>query len=94
VRYNMTLWKLKLPMKIKIFVWYVKRGAVLAEDNLAKRNWKGNKECAFCSQHEVVQHLFINRHFAKASMESRAVKCTFNIDTPTSVEHLFNDLGM
>jgi hypothetical protein len=26
VRYNMTLCKLKLPMKIKIFVWYVKRG--------------------------------------------------------------------
>jgi hypothetical protein len=23
-RYNMTIWKLKIPWKIKIFMWYLK----------------------------------------------------------------------
>jgi hypothetical protein len=34
-------WKAKLPLKIKIFLWYLKKGVVLTKDNLAKRKWKG-----------------------------------------------------
>jgi hypothetical protein len=30
------LWKLKLPLKIKIFLWYLGRGVILTEDNLLK----------------------------------------------------------
>jgi len=30
-------WKAKMPLKIKIFLWYLKRGVVLAKDNLIKR---------------------------------------------------------
>lgn len=89
VWYDTTLWKLKIPLKIKIFMWYVKRKVVLTKDNLARRNWQGNKMCAFCSQQETIQHLFFNYHFAKNLW--RVVQCTFNIDTPTSVGHLFND---
>ena len=29
---------------------------VLTEDNLAKRNWQGNKTCCFC-QYETIRHL-------------------------------------
>jgi hypothetical protein len=36
------LWRLKVPLKIKIFMWYMKE-VVLTKDNLAKRNWGGNK---------------------------------------------------
>jgi hypothetical protein len=31
-------WKVKLPLKIKIFLWYLNRGVVLTKDNLVKRN--------------------------------------------------------
>ena len=30
-------WKAKLPLKIKIFLWYLKGGVVLTKDNLMKR---------------------------------------------------------
>ena len=33
-------WKLKVPLKIKIFLWYLKKGVILTRDNLAKINWK------------------------------------------------------
>jgi hypothetical protein len=36
------LWRSKVPLKIKIFMWYMKE-VVLTKDNLAKRNWGGNK---------------------------------------------------
>jgi hypothetical protein len=32
------IWKLKVPLKIKIFLWYVQQGALLTKDNLSKRN--------------------------------------------------------
>ena len=32
------LWKLRVPLKIKIFLWYLKKGATLTKDNLLKRN--------------------------------------------------------
>jgi hypothetical protein len=54
VRCNMTLWKLQLPLKIKIFMWYIKCGVVLTKDNLVKHDWKGNKKCVFCSQPESI----------------------------------------
>ena len=36
---NKKLWKLKIPLKIKIFLWYIKRRVILTKDNLARRNW-------------------------------------------------------
>ena len=45
---NKCLWKLKAPLKLKVFLWYLRRGVVLTKDNLAKRNWQGSKICCFC----------------------------------------------
>jgi hypothetical protein len=33
------IWQIKVPTKIKIFLWYLKRGVILIKDNLARRNW-------------------------------------------------------
>jgi hypothetical protein len=33
------LWKMKVPLKIKIFMWFVHRKEILTKDNLVKRNW-------------------------------------------------------
>jgi len=65
VRQNRTLWKTRIPLKIKIFMWYLHRGVVLTKDNLAKRNWHGSKKCVFCSHDETIQYLFFDCHFAK-----------------------------
>ena len=35
---NKPLWKLKIPLKVKVFIWLLHRGVILTKDNLAKRN--------------------------------------------------------
>jgi hypothetical protein len=40
------IWKLKVPLKIKIFMWFLHRNVILTKDNLAKQNWNGWKKCA------------------------------------------------
>lgn len=52
------LWKAKLPLKIKIFMWLVFHNAILTKDNLVKRKWKGNKTCFFCNNDETIDHIF------------------------------------
>ena len=53
------LWKIKIPLKIKIFLWFLRRCVLLTKDNLAKRQWTGCKKCVFCDMFEFVEHLFI-----------------------------------
>ncbi len=62
---NKCIWKLKMPLKIKIFMWYLLKGVVLTKDNLARRNWNGSLRCSFCLKNESIQHLFFDCHFAK-----------------------------
>ena len=35
---NKPVWKLKIPLKVKIFIWLLHRVVILTKDNLAKRN--------------------------------------------------------
>jgi hypothetical protein len=35
---NKKIWKMKIPLKIKIFGWYLCRGVIQTKDNLVKRN--------------------------------------------------------
>lgn len=35
------LWKVKVPLKIRIFMWFLSNKVLLTKDNLAKRNWNG-----------------------------------------------------
>jgi len=41
VKVSQDLWQIKIPTRIKIFLWYLKRGVVLTKDNLAltKLEW-------------------------------------------------------
>ena len=32
------IWKLKIPLKIKIFFWYLQKGVILTKDNLVRKN--------------------------------------------------------
>jgi hypothetical protein len=40
-------WKLKVPLKIRIFMWFLYKKVLLTKDNLAKRNWIGCKKMCF-----------------------------------------------
>jgi hypothetical protein len=89
VRLDSTIWKLSIPLKIKIFLWYLKRGVVLTKDNLISRNWRGGKQCVFCVQPKTIQHLFFDCHYAKFIWT--AIQIAFNIQKHISVLHLFED---
>lgn len=83
------IWHMKIPLKIKIFMWYLKRGVVLTKDNLARRNWNGNKACCFCSKPETIQHLFVECHYAKILW--RAIHLVLGIPPLVNIELLFNN---
>ncbi|WVZ50186.1 hypothetical protein U9M48_001463, partial [Paspalum notatum var. saurae] len=52
------IWHFRIPLKIKIFLWFLKRGVFLTKDNLSKRNWIGRTSCEFCNQPESIQHFW------------------------------------
>ena len=81
------LWKLKIPLKIKIFLCFLHRKELLTKDNLAKRQWTGCKKCVFCDADESVEHLFISCTFARDIWG--LVHFTFNIYPPTSFSNMF-----
>jgi hypothetical protein len=63
---NDKLWKLKIPLQIKVFRWYLRKGVVLTKDNLAKQNWHRSKKCVFCHQDETIKHLFFQCRLARS----------------------------
>ena len=81
------LWKLKVPLKIKVFMWFLQSKVLLTKDNLIKRQWTGCKRCAFCQSDESVEHLIISYTFTHHI--SRLIHFTFNISPPTSVANMF-----
>jgi hypothetical protein len=50
---NRLLWKVKLRIKIKIFLWYLGKNVILTIDNLAKCRWKGSIKCNFCDKMRI-----------------------------------------
>jgi hypothetical protein len=59
------LWKLKMSLKIKVFVWFLKKKVLLTHDNLSKRNSNGSTKCCLRNSEATVNHHFISCPFAK-----------------------------
>ena len=87
IPYNTFIWKLKLPLKIKVFMWYLYKGVILTKYNLARRQCQRDRKCCFCSSNESIQHLLFDCHFAKFIW--RIVHVFFNLSLPTSVHNIF-----
>jgi hypothetical protein len=87
---NKQLWRVKIPLKIKIFMWYMKKAVVLMKDNLARRNWGDSKQCSFCLQNETIQHLFFYCYYARFIW--RLTHITFGITPPRNIQHMFRPL--
>jgi hypothetical protein len=62
---NKMIWKMKIPLKTKVFTWYLRGGIILTKDNLVKRKWY-SKTCVFCHQYETTKHLFFKCRFARS----------------------------
>ena len=60
---NKNIWKMKAPLKVKNFAWYLRRGVILTKDNLLKRNWHGSSKCCFCNHDETIKNLFFESNF-------------------------------
>jgi hypothetical protein len=54
------IWKWKIPLNIRIFLWFLQKGVVLTKDNLAKKNWKRSQQCVYCNMNEIIHHLFLD----------------------------------
>jgi hypothetical protein len=55
---NKMIWKMKIPLKIIFFGWYLRRGVILIKDYLVRRNWQGSTKCVFYHEDETIKHLF------------------------------------
>jgi hypothetical protein len=71
------IWYMKIHLKIKVFMYYLKRGVILAKDNLAKRMWVCSNLCSFV-------------RWKLSSISSLKMYLVLDIPPPTSVENLFN----
>lgn len=80
-------WRVKLPLKIKIFLWYLKKGVMLTKDNLVKRRWRQSTKCCCCGPEETIQHLLFNCHIARSVRNG--VFIDFSIQPPSRVDHIF-----
>jgi hypothetical protein len=81
---------MSIPLKIKIFLWFLQKGVVLTKDNLASKNWKGSQKCVSCNRNENIQHLFFHCPFAKKILH--IIFFATNLKQPRSVSHLFGTL--
>ena len=54
VRMSQDIWQIKIPTKIKIFLWYLKKGVILIKDNLVRQHWNGDTKCCFCHSPETL----------------------------------------
>jgi hypothetical protein len=63
---NKKIWEMKIPLKNKKIAWYLREGVILTKDNLIKQNWHGSKTCVFCSQDEIIKHLFFQCNFVRS----------------------------
>jgi hypothetical protein len=55
------IWKIKIPLKkIKIFMWFLHRKAIITKDNLAKRNWQGCKNVFSVIKMNLLNICFLN----------------------------------
>ncbi|WVZ62611.1 hypothetical protein U9M48_012339 [Paspalum notatum var. saurae] len=59
---------------------------LVTKDNLSRRNWHGDKSCAFCGSTETIQHLFFECQYAKFLW--RVVHMSFGIVPPLNAGEL------
>ena len=84
------IWGVRLPLKVKIFLWLVLKGKILTKDNLLRRGWSGDEACVFCGMDENINHLFLVCSLSKFIWN--IVGCAFNLPCPpVDIQQLMNN---
>lgn len=79
------MWKLKLPPKVKMFVWMFLHNQLQTKGRLAKLIQNIDLKCPLCNKEDETQtHLFFDCDFAKL------VQYTFNFIVPSDLNVDFN----
>jgi hypothetical protein len=52
-----SVWNIKIPPRVHIFLWLLINNRVLTRDNLAKRRKLEDESCLLCSEKKTSQHL-------------------------------------
>lgn len=79
------IWKSKLPLKIKFFLWQVFNNKLQVAQNLVKKGWKGNINYCVCGCLESIDHIFFKCHLAKYIWSFIKEVCQLN-SYPTSLD--------
>jgi hypothetical protein len=66
------MWKILVPARIHIFVWLVMNNKLLTRENLSKRRTLEDQTCLFCSEIEIVNHIFFGCCVARSVWETLA----------------------
>ena len=52
------VWKNKMPLKLRVFVWQALHNRLQTGVVLKKMKWKGDDKCPLCNKPETVDHIF------------------------------------
>ena len=76
------LWKVKIPLRVKTFLWLVLKKSILTRDVLLKRGGKCEPKCLFCGKNESIAHLFflcsLARYVWNVVSSAFGFNCHFN----------------
>jgi hypothetical protein len=86
---NDKLWALKIPLRIKVFGWYLCKGLILTKYNLAKQNWHGSKKCVFYYQDKIIKHLFFHCRVARSIWS--VIQLASTLFPPCSITNIFGN---
>lgn len=54
------VWKTKIPLKVKFFLWQMSNDRLQAASCLKEKGWKGSELCVLCKKRESVDHIFFS----------------------------------
>jgi hypothetical protein len=70
-----SLWNIKIPLQVKIFMWLVFKASILTKDGLLRRGWTHNFHCYLCDHNETVNHPLFGCSLTKVIWQT--ILCTF-----------------
>ena len=86
------IWKLKVPLKIKIIMSFLYKKVIFAKDNLAKGNWKRcKKNVLFVTWRSLFSIFLLIVLLLSTSMIWRVLQFTFDITPPTNITNMFGN---
>ena len=58
IRSSDSVWNVKVPLKIKVFLWQIDNNRLPTALSLRQRGWKGSSLCCLCGNSEDSNHIY------------------------------------